>query len=536
MKLKPGVLVVWVVLAVFAAWWPGALTGLGVTKEATATPSAGAVYEIGTPTVTDLWVDPVAGDDGRPGTSRTLALRTVSAAWAKVPQGAPLTGTGYRINLLPGSYAEATFPTYWEERHGTFHFPIILRAADGAGTVTLQGYVNLFDVAYLYLIDLGVANQGDVLHCERCDHFLIRNSRFDGGDRAAHETIKINQSQHVYIEGSEIRGSYENAIDFVAVQYGHIVGNRIHAADDWCIYLKGGSAYFRIEGNEIYNCGTGGFTAGQGTGFEYMSSPWLHYEAYALRFINNVIHDTEGAGFGVNGGYDILLAHNTLYRVGARSHGMEFVFGGRGCDGEVANCQANHALGGWGPVSVGAEEPIPNRNIYVYNNLLYNPPGYASQWQHFAIHGPRTPTAGSHIPSPARTDDNLQIRGNLIWNGPADLDLGMGGDQGCQPANPTCNAAQLVADNAINTVQPQLVNPSGGDFRPVLGGNVAGVTTYALPDFPAWASLTPSVPADSLVNAAPVDRDGLPRSAPGLPGAYADPSGLRRVFLPMLVR
>ena len=129
--------------------------------------------------------------------------------------------------------------------------------------MTLQGYVNLFDVAYLYLIDLEVANQGDVLHCERCDHFLIRNSRFDGGDRAAHETIKINQSQHVYIEGSEIRGSYENAIDFVAVQYGHIVGNRIHAADDWCIYLKGGSAYFRIEGNEIYNCGTGGFTAGR---------------------------------------------------------------------------------------------------------------------------------------------------------------------------------------------------------------------------------------------------------------------------------
>ncbi|MBP7962013.1 MAG: right-handed parallel beta-helix repeat-containing protein [Caldilineaceae bacterium] len=536
MKLKPGVLVVWVVLAVFAAWWPGVLSGLGVTKEATATPSAGAVYDIGTPTVTDLWVDPVGGDDGRAGTSRTLALRTVSAAWAKVPQGAPLTGTGYRINLLPGSYAEATFPTYWEERHGTFHFPIILRAADGAGTVTLQGYVNLFDVAYLYLIDLEVANQGDVLHCERCDHFLIRNSRFDGGDRAAHETIKINQSQHVYIEGSEIRGSYENAIDFVAVQYGHIVGNRIHAADDWCIYLKGGSAYFRIESNEIYNCGTGGFTAGQGTGFEYMSSPWLHYEAYALRFINNVIHDTEGAGFGVNGGYDILFAHNTLYRVGARSHGMEFVFGGRGCDGEVANCQANHALGGWGPVSVGAEEPIPNRNIYVYNNLLYNPPGYASQWQHFAIHGPRTPTAGSHIPSPARTDDNLQIRGNLIWNGPADLDLGMGGDQGCQPANPTCNAAQLVADNAINTVDPQLIDPTGGNFRPVLEGNVAGVTTYALPDFPAWASLTPSVPADSLVNAAPVDRDGLPRSGPGLPGAYADPSGLRRVFLPILVR
>ena len=27
--------------------------------------------------------------------------------------------------------------------------------------------------------------------------------------------------------------------------------------------------------------------------FEYMTSPWLHYEAYDIKFVNNVIHDTD---------------------------------------------------------------------------------------------------------------------------------------------------------------------------------------------------------------------------------------------------
>ena len=399
--------------------------------------------------------------------------------------------------------------------------------------------MNVFDVDYLYLIDLRIENEGDVFHCEQCRHLLIRGSTLWGGDRQAHETIKINQSQYVYIEESKIGGSYENAIDFVAVQYGHILNNRIHDADDWCIYLKGGSAYFTVAGNEIYNCGTGGFTAGQGTGFEFMTSPWLHYEAYAIKFFNNVIYDTEGAGFGVNGGYDILLAHNTLYRVGSRSHGLEFVFGLRGCDGDTARCATHRSLGGWGPVTVGPEEPIPNRNIFVYNNILYNPPGFRSEWQQFAIYGPRTPTAGAGIPSPSRSDDNLQIRGNLIWNGPADLPLGIeDNSEGCRPAHPTCNEAQLRADNRINQAQPNLIDPEHGDFRPTID-SLEGIPTFPLPPFPAWDAFTPPSPAGELANHVPTDRNGQPRPAGGgAPGAYNDQEIVQthQLFLPNLVR
>lgn len=34
----------------------------------------------------------------------------------------------------------------------------------------------------------------------------------------------------------------------------------------------------------------------QGTGFEFMEAPWLTYEAYDLRFTNNIITNVWGAG------------------------------------------------------------------------------------------------------------------------------------------------------------------------------------------------------------------------------------------------
>ena len=505
---------------------------------ALAGPPVQGAYDIGSPTLSELWVDPQHGDNGRSGASRDQALATIGEAWRRIPQGQPLQNTGYRINLVAGDYPDDTFPHYWEERHGTQQFPILLSSADGPGAARLLGNMNVFAVDHLYLLGLRIENAGDVFHCEQCSYLLIRDSVLASSGRQAQETLKVNQSHHIYIEGSAIGGSHDNSVDFVGVQYGHILDSRIYDAQDWCLYLKGGSAYFTVAGNEIYDCGTGGFTAGQGTGFEFMVAPWLHYEAYAIQFYNNVIHDTEGAGFGVNGGYDILLAYNTLYRVGSRSHGLEFVFGGRGCDGDSATCAAHRALGGWGSSVVGSDEPIPNRNVFVYNNLLYNPPGFRSQWQHFAIYGPRTPGAGTGIPNPARTDDTLQIRGNLIWNGPADLPLGIeGDDQGCLPANPTCNPTQLRADNRINQVQPSLIDPAGGDFRPT-PGSLAGIVALPLPPFPAWDPFTPAVPAGELTPVVLTDRAGRPRPANGPPGAYVDPATTptsRTIFLPALV-
>lgn len=407
--------------------------------------------------LSDIWVDPVHGSDANSGATRETALRTLDEAWRRIPRETVLV-TGYRIQLIAGDHSRDSIPTYFESRWGTETAPIVIQSADGSRTARIRGDFNIYDTRHLHLIGLDMRPDppGDVVHCEKCDHFYVRDCHLDGGARQAFETFKANQSSHVYIEDSEIHGAQDNAVDFVAVQHGHVIRSRIYDAEDWCMYTKGGSAYFRIERNEIWQCGTGGFSAGQGTGFQFMVSPWLHYESYDVKVTRNDIHDTEGAGLGVNGGYNILLAENTLTRVGSRSHMVEVVYGARSCDGPPEDptrvrCQQNLDAGGWpGPL-------IPNRNVFIYNNVIQNPAGFVSS-QHFSV----------------QQCDNLRIRGNTIVNA---------GDLGYD--------ASIAADNTINGAGPH--------------------RTFAIPDF-TWddAPQQPPVPQGNLSNAP--DETGRRRS------------------------
>jgi len=250
--------------------------------------------------------------------------------------------------------------------------------------------------------------------------------------------------------------------------------------------------------------------------------------------VNNIVHDTQGAGIGVNGGYNLLMAYNTLYRVGSRSHAIEIAHGTRSCDGDTAKCAQYLALGGWGSTGHGDAylQPIPSRNVYVYDNVVYNPPGFRSQWSHFDIEGPRTPASDSNIPAPSRVDTNLRIRGNMIWNGPADLPLGVEDpSQGGQPSNPTCNAAQLRADNSINRAQPRLADPAGDNFAPEPGGNVFSAVTYMPPAFSGGDRPSPPVsPAGNLDNSVATDFYGNARTSASPPGAIAAPPATTRYF------
>lgn len=480
-------------------------------------------YEIGAPSLNYLWVDPTNGSDSNSGATRARALRTVTTAWGKIPLQQTLT-TGYQINLVSGLYSRSILPNYWESRYGTYQAPIIINAVDGVGTAVFQGDMNIFDTQYLYMLGVNIITlpAGDAFHCEQCDHILLRQMELSGGAREARETIKFNQSQYVYIEDSDIHGANDNAIDFVSVQYGHIVRNRVHNAEDWCAYTKGGSAYLLVEGNRFYNCGTGGFTAGQGTGFEFISSPWIHYEAYDIKFINNLVYDIEGAGMGVSGGYNILLANNTLFRTGSRSHIFEIDFGQRSCDGNTSACAALVELGGWGTSVADVFEPVPSKNVFVYNNIFYNPTGTKSGSQHFAIYGPRAATPQSNIPTPAHTDENLCIKGNIIWNGPSDYPLGIEeADQGCQSSNTTCTQSQLIANNYINQVFPQFANEAALDLRPSAGGSILQQSGVTLVDFAGGdREATPLAPQGLLDNLVARDFSGAARNAPSPPGAY----------------
>lgn len=480
-------------------------------------------YDPGTPELVEIWVDPATGIDSRSGASRDLAVRTVSEAWRRVPVGA--ISQGVRINLVAGAYPESTVPHYWEGRHGSHVAPVIIRGADGPGTARLPA-LNIFDCHFFYLEGLEViAGGGDVVHVDSCSYVLLKDTTIRGtGDIGSYavpqEALKVNQSQFVFVEGCDISGAWDNAIDFVAVQYGHVVGSKIHRAGDWAMYAKGGSASLTITGNEFFDAGTGGFTAGQGTGFEFMVAPWLHYEAYDIAFTNNLIHDVAGAGMGVNGGFNILLAHNTLVNVGARSHVIEVVFGLRSCDGDPATCQAFLAAGGWGTATVGREEPIPNRNVVIVNNIVFNPDGAGSRWQHFAVAGPRTPSAGSNITTPAVADDGLVIQGNLIWNGPVGHDLGI---------ESQTLAAEVLGQNAINTMRPVFADLAAGDYR--LTASFAPPAGVPIPVF-SWAAAPsrPAVPAGRTDMSVTFDFSGAVRVGMQPPGAFAPSSGGAAVF------
>jgi uncharacterized Fe-S cluster protein YjdI len=510
-------------------FWALACSLGGVSLPARAGTAHLPYYAIGTPSLSNIWVDPLHGHDASNGATRASAVRSVAEAWQRIPGGAPLTHTGYRICLVAGTHTDV--PVYWADRQGTYACPIVIEAIDGARTAQLPE-INMAQCAYVYLLGVHLraeAGGGNVLHLEQCTRILVRNCRVEGLNNAPQETIKANQCRHLYLEDSDVSGAFWFAVDYVAVQYGHILNNHIHAAGEYCLYVKGGSAHLLIERNELDHGGVGGMSIGNGTGFEYMVAPWLHYEAHDVKCVNNIIHHCGGAGMGVWGGYNVLLAYNTLYLAGTNSHALAFTFGARSCDGNVAQCQSNLTAGGWGTAQTGDAQvqSIPNRNVYVFNNLLYNPAGWQSQWQHLDVPGPRTPAPSSNIPSPARADQQLVLRGNLIWNGPADLALGIGDTgQGGQADNPACNPTQLRAQNIINSNSflPQLQDAAHGDYHPLAGGNVLWARTYVISNFPGGdLPQPPLAPQGNLTNAVMYDYDGLARSSTDPPGAFSAP-------------
>jgi len=475
-------------------------------------------YDTGNPQLTDIWVDPKNGkDDESYGYNPGTPLKSLTAAWDRIPAKTTLPYTGYRIQLMAGSYDPNTVTDFLELRYGTYNNPVIIQAAGGYGTVTIPE-ITVSDCSYVYLIDLIIeSRQRSTLSVEGCNNILIRNCKLNG-KQTGEEALRAYQSQYIYIEDSDISGALYNSLECDTLQYGHITGNRIYDGNGWCMSVKGGSAYLIIEGNELYQSTSGGFTAGQYSALDYMVSPWLHYEVYDIKFINNIIHDTQGPGMSVSGGYNILMSYNTLERVGRNSSLIEVIHGSRRCDANPSVCQGKLVLGGWGTDIQGTNiTAIPDRNIFIYNNIVYNQSGYESAFSHFAIDGPVIPPSGSNIPSPSLADFNVQIRGNIIWNGTADMPLGVEDPgSGGQPDNPSCNAAQLTNENSINKVEPQLSN-----FKPVPEGNIYTVKTYQTPDF-TWsdAPVTPPVPAGTNGNSVNRNYEGTVRIPPDHPGAF----------------
>jgi hypothetical protein len=510
--------------------------------------SAVTPYAIGTPVLKHLYVSPT-GKDSNSGLSATAPLKTLGAAWNKIPS--TLKATGYRVNLLPGTYTcEPAEPddcqNFLGNRHGSFKYPVILSAYRGKGTVTVRGGLNIANVDYLYLINLNLvggyplpvnSSGNNLLHLDHANHVLLRGLTVDGPDcdndtcNNLQEVLKVNQARGLYVENSTIGGAWHTAVDYFVVQGGHFIKNKLHTAGQWCMYLKGGTAYLRIEGNVLEHCQLG-FQAGQSANMAMMRLPYVHYDTYGIKFVNNVLRHLPGVGISAAGAYDLLVAYNTLYDVATTTDAgaplFQATYAERGCNrtDEQQNpapvCQAMVDKGAWGPnIETDNLPSIPSKNVYVYNNLFYNAAPAQTLYTQFSVdRWIDLPAGFQNLPKKPASDTNLVLAGNVIWNGPAGFDLGINSGTGCAPTNPACNPAQLVRDNAINAFEPQLFGAATGDYHPKAGGNLFAAHARPIPAF-TWASFRPAVPAGNLSNAVTVDFEGAPRVAGGPPGAYA---------------
>lgn len=433
-----------------------------------------------------IWVNPKSGHDSASG-SRARPLATLAAAWRRLPSK---TSERTTIWLAAGNYRGRS-PVYWKGRSGRRGAPIVIRGVRRS-KVRLPA-VNLFGVANVEFRDLTFRDGGDVVHCELCSDFTLR--RVTARGRGAQETVKINQSARVRILESDIGGAGDNAIDMVAVSDALIKRNVVHDAVDWCGYAKGGSVGIVVTDNRFRKCGTGGFTVGQGTGFQFMLRPWLQYEASGVVVRRNTVTDTDGAAFGVQGGFNVLIESNVAERVGRRSHVLEATYGSRSCDGQPGDdgrdrCGQYLGEGGWGTTVVDDGTNyvrIGNRHVYFVGNVILNRAPYRSQWQQLEVPSPIGPQPGSGVPADASAASDLRFLGNVVWNGGSSMPIGA---DGCDASNSGCNPDQLVAENQFNRRLPSLRWRRGLLVR---SGWVRSYKPFSVPP-PDWSDLPAGSP------------------------------------------
>jgi hypothetical protein len=513
-------------------------------------------YKIGSPTLTKIWVDPVHGLDRPPpyGTTRALAYKTVQWALGDIPGNKVLNNTGYVIMLVPGTYGTDNVPSEIQSLWGTANYPVIFQAADDTGTVNFPS-VDITVCRYLYMIGLHVIHSGGsggsyAISFRGCDHILLRNCNFTGADSTSSDTVTTGvvfyQSPYCYLERSVVSGIVSanpgaitkdaipsgNAVDIYASQYGHIKECSLHDFAGNGVLMRGGSGYYTIEENTIAHGGKGGivfYTRDTTNGLDVMILPWVHYEVYDIKCFNNIIHHTGSAGFSCSGGYNILFAFNTLYQTGINSSLLVLNLARRSRAVDKDFAQAYMDSGAWGTWYLDRGDdsdsaPIPNKNIFIYNNIFSNSPDSATTQPHFTFAGAyTTPSVNASCPRPALADDNLQIKGNIIWNGDASKPLGINASSGCGSSNPNCNEQQLLADNLINAAEPTFVDPFSGNFHPAPTSIVFTISkTYPVPDF-SWTGLPPKPiePAGNISNAVAIDRDSnLRKPAAPIAGAF----------------
>ncbi|WIA19213.1 hypothetical protein OEZ85_003855 [Tetradesmus obliquus] len=482
-----------------------------------------------------IWVDPAYTGAVAVGNA-SHPFKTFAAAWFSLGKG--LLKAGVVMNIKPGVALSGRL--WMDGVWGTEDAPLIIQrdpAADASAPPSIIEIVDIFNCTYMYFKGITFQQRletagGNVVHLASCSYVYLLNVTIAGygtgtGYPGSNQALKINQVKGLYVEDSDIFGSCPNGVglDGVAVQYGHVCRSNIHHAD-WCMYIKGGSAYFIIDSNTVHHCQQAGLRVGQGTGFEFMTPPFLEYEAYGMKMTNNVIYNVWGAGLGAIGSYSVLIAHNTLYKVGSRSHTVEFYYGTRGC-GSNAVCTRNWNLGGWGPaLATSPAISIPSKDVQFLNNIIVNPKNESSMWSHFSVSSNLNTTGSSYppsMPNPLSVTQGFVIKGNVFVNPHRSYPSMSLGLAACEKTGLPCDPTTVLVDNLINVPGLNLTftDPESlvltDDSKAAL--RAANYKHAAEVPFASWTTGV-ETPPGVLDNTLPIDRDGSSRDGGSdLPGA-----------------
>jgi hypothetical protein len=226
---------------------------------------------------------------------------------------------------------------------GTIANPVMLYSYDGSGMAIIDGEnqadsvgLNLrFTIADYIIIDgFEIKNCMQNISIGGVSPYnigtMIRNCIIH--DAYGGDCIKVNQMDNVYIENNKVYNpglredeTYQEPIDFVAVNGGHIILNEIYGVApggcDWGIYAKGGSRDIVFYGNYVHDCAVCGISLGGYTSYGYFynsnnDSGDDKYECYNCEAHNNVIANIGLAGFECIGCIDSTAEYNTLYNCG----------------------------------------------------------------------------------------------------------------------------------------------------------------------------------------------------------------------------
>jgi hypothetical protein len=409
--------------------------------------------------------------------------------------------------------------------------------------------MTLANCSYIYFMGVNIRTVfgGDALSGSNCDHILLRHCTIDGTNTdtlgsVSPNTISFMTSQYIYIEQTHVTHSSSTLVYLSACQYGHILESTLDSGKGVGFNVTSGSAYWYFERNRINAVSGIGFILGGTTNLDYdFITPWVHYDTYDIRIDNNVFSNISHEAFLANGSYNALIAYNTFYKVGFQAPTLFIIgIGNRTCAFDQSRCKELLDSGAWGTVHIYQSDDdaawIPNKHLYFFNNMWFNPVGSQTLYGGLSVWGERKALSHAKCPNPATADDDLEIKGNFGYNGDLSKPIGLSDTSGCQDTNPTCNKALIYAENAGSVTDPNLVDPEHGNFHPASGSLLFGIQTQVIANF-GWSDIPgiPKEPQGDLSNQITTDFDGVPRStASDAPGAFSSPASAVRDEQPIV--